>query len=386
MKETNADTLVIGAGPAGLMAALEASQRGDVIIIEKEDSPGKKLLLTGGGRCNVSNRSSLDDYLEHIPRGANFLRSAFSQFFHEDLVCLFGKELPLITEDDRLYPRSQKAHDVLEFFLRKLSNTEISTDTKVTSLQKVADRWIIKSTRGTFSAKKVIVSSGGRSLPHTGSDGSMFRILSNLGVEITPINPALVSMFMEKPWKELAGLTCPDVVINSQNTSLRGSLLFTHKGVSGPVVLDMSSLVERFFPMSLTIDFVPDKAEKDVMEYLFSSKQSLASRARAFVPERLARHLFPQTNDKHQWNKERRQSAARKLKALEVSIRSFAGFESAIVTRGGIALPQLDPSTLEHKTLKGLYFAGECLDVDALSGGYNLQIAWSTGFLSGQLK
>lgn len=382
----SADLIIIGAGASGLMAASQASKKKRVILLDSSDTPGKKLLLTGGGRCNVSNDSSLEEYLENIPRGGNFLRSSFSQFFHEDLRKFFHPTLSLMNEGRRLYPVSQKAEDVLRFFLSRLQDTQIHLNTKVTSLSKRDGKWQVKTTRGVFLADKVIVASGGKSLPKTGSDGSMFSILSKIGVDMVTPEPTLVSMFSNTPLKTLSGLTLPDVTLHADHLSHRGSLLFTHKGLSGPVVINMSSLLPRTFPLTLSIDFLPDMSEDDVQHILFQSKKSLSSQAQLLVPDRLAKCLFPESDDKHQWNKKRRRLAVLRLKAYEAQISSFAGFESAIVTRGGVALPQIHPSSLEHKTLKGLYFAGECLDVDALSGGYNLQIAWSTGFVSGQTK
>lgn len=401
--------VVIGAGPAGLMAAGKAGELGHtVLLLEKNDRLGKKILISGKGRCNITNNTDIEGLIENIPGNGNFLYSAFYTFSNSDLI-EFLKEYGLETKVERggrVFPVSDKSGDVVETlhkFIRR-NKVEVQLKSPVQDIyvneNKVAGV-ILKDGRK-IECDAAVLATGGVSYPGTGSTGDGLRIARKLGHTIVDLKPSLVPLEIEEDWvKELQGLSLKNIEITLLNKNGRkvyndfGEMLFTHFGVSGPVILSGSRhiLDYDFRDIKIVIDLKPalseekldDRVQRDFE--IFSRKQFKNS-----LDELLPKKLIPViinlsgiSPDKfvNQITREERRVLVKLLKGLELTVSGSRPIEEAIVTAGGVSTDEINPSTMESKLLKGLYFAGEIIDVDAYTGGFNLTIAFSTGYLAG---
>ncbi len=405
------DVLVIGAGPAGLMAAGQAAARGlAVTVLEKNKITGKKLRITGKGRCNVTNACArIDELMENVPRGGRFLYGAFSRCMPSDVIELFeGLGVPLkIERGNRVFPVSDKAADIAEALARwaRDRGAAIRTGVEVSALllKDGAVRGVKTADGAVCGAKAVIVATGGLSYPLTGSTGDGYRFAKAAGHTVTPLRPSLVGLTLDAPlWRQAQGLTVKNAAVTvCEGPAMKevfsdfGELLFTHFGVSGPVVLSASAHLEA--PESgrytLVIDLKPALDEKKLDARLL---REIAA-APAKQPAGLLRTLLPASlvpvfmrlwgaDPAMQVNKvtrEQRQELVYLLKHLEAPVTGTRPVEEAIVTSGGVNLKELNPKTMESKLCRGLYFAGEVLDADAYTGGFNLQIAFATGAAAG---
>lgn len=419
------DVIVIGAGPSGMMAALTASSEGaKVLLLEKNPSPGKKLLLTGHGRCNITNIRIMDNYRETYHENARFITSALHAFSPEDVRAFFASiGIPTHKEDaGRIFPDSQKASDVcfaLEDAVRK-SGAELLAEAAVTSVSLVkdpsGDLWCVKTKDSEYKGRAVVLASGGKSFPHTGSTGDGYRIAENMDHEITPIRPALAPLFLASfsdPMTDrcedcgaeftLAGITLPDVgtalsVDGKTVTRSRGDLLFTHQGVSGPSAMSLS----RYLPtdtgkypegkVRLIVDLLPDISEEEAGKNLLSAMTENPNRHMKRLlcetfhfQEKIALLLLGETMDlsANQVTKKMRNQITEKIKRSSFDIEKCTPLDMAYVTAGGVSVRQIDPKTMGSKVKEGLFFCGEVIDIDGISGGYNLQNAWSTGRAAG---
>ena len=394
---------VIGGGPTGLMAAYTASLEGhQVELFEKNKQLGKKLQLTGHGRCNVTNNCSKDEFFKHVLHNEKFLYSPFSQFSNLDMIkFLKSNGLPTIEEDHgRMFPGSNSSQDVVLLFVELLrkNNVILHMDEACTDLLVEDDRVVgIKTDKGTYSFDVVIVATGGKSFVSTGSSGDGYKWAEALDIKVSNLYPGLVSLQTKEDF-DLAGLSLSNVGIQVKKDKKvlykeYGDILFTHEGLSGPGILVMSSYVINKDPRRIILDLIPNKSVDEVDALLLERMSSLSNKQlkhilEMMIPKRLVQYIMNQLNidvnlKANETTKAQRRSISELLKCLSFEIVNFAGFEQAMVTVGGIKTNQIQPQTMETKKIKSLKFAGEVLDLDAQTGGYNLQIAWTTGYVAG---
>lgn len=394
---------VIGGGPSGLMAAYTASLVGhQVELFEKNKQLGKKLQLTGHGRCNVTNSCSKDEFFKHIVHNEKFLYSPFSQFSNLDMIqFLKSNGLPTIEEDHgRMFLGSNSSQDVVLLFVELLrkNNVILHMDEACTDLMVEDDKVVgIKTDKGLYSFDVVIVATGGKSFVSTGSSGDGYKWANTLDIKVSDLYPGLVSLRTKEIF-DLAGLSLQNVGIQVKKDKKvlykqLGDILFTYEGVSGPGILAMSSYVIHKEPDKIIFDLIPDKSMDEVDAFLLermnrSSNKQLNHILEMMIPKRLVQYIMDRLNiddslKANETTKVQRRSISELLKCLDFEVSSFAGFDQAMITVGGIKTNQIQPQTMESKKIKGLKFVGEVLDLDAQTGGYNLQIAWTTGYVAG---
>ena len=399
--------VVLGAGAAGLIAAIRAAELGRrVVVLEKNRKAGVKILMSGGTRCNVTHACDERGIVEAYGQPGKFLFSALAAFSVQDTLDLFAAEgVATKTEPGgKIFPVSNRALDVLHALLARLqrSGAVLALDEPVTELTKSEPGFSIKTPRRALTSDAVIMTTGGKSYPGSGTTGDGYRMLAAFGHTIMPTRPALVPITSSSAWvAELRGVTLPDVALTLSGATpkpatRRGSLLFAHFGLSGPVALDLSRLVSGHAKpreLSLAIDLLPDAKADELDQWLqeqslAAGKKQLANVLAERVPHRIAEVLLAQTNqslDRKAAGLSRadRTALVQLIKQLLVPITGTLGFEKAEVTAGGVALSEVDSRTMQSKLVPGLFIAGEVLDLDGPIGGYNFQAAWSTGWLAG---
>ncbi len=403
------DIAVIGGGPTGMMSAIQASAKGArVILIEKNKYLGVKLLMTGKGRCNITNNSSIEDIIETIGKSGRFLFSALYQFGPTDIINFFEKEnVPLKTErGKRVFPQSNQARDILKILLQTLKNNKVTVRTnsqvvKITQENNLISKLVLANKK-IISADKFIVCTGGKSYPLTGSTGEGYKWLKKLGHTIVPLFPALTPIIIqEKIPKQLEGLSLKNVTIsfwkdNKKIISQFGEAIFTSEGMSGPIIIEASKLLGSFLSanLQLSIDFKPGLNYEQLDKRLQKDFQKFNNKLfKNSLEELLPKKLIPiiiklsKINPQKKVNlitKEERKKLNHLLKKFTLTIKNIAGFEKAIITSGGVSLKEVNPQTMQSKIFPNLFLAGEILDLDGPTGGYNLQICWSTGYVAGQ--
>ncbi|HOQ37386.1 MAG TPA: NAD(P)/FAD-dependent oxidoreductase [Acetivibrio sp.] len=401
--------VVIGAGPGGIMAAGKASSRGrDVILFEKNDRIGKKILISGKGRCNITNDTDIEGLIENTPGNGNFLYSAFYTFSNRDLIEFFEK-LGLKTKVERggrVFPVSDSAKDVNNVLLKylKMNNVDLKLNSAVKEIKTKdnAVEAVVLRDGATVYCDSVVLATGGASYPGTGSTGDGYSMAKALGHTIVDLRPSLVPLITEEPWvKDLQGLTLKNVsiqIINNKGKKIYsdfGEMLFTHFGVSGPVILSASRhiLDYNYKDVKLVIDLKPALSEEKLDERIIRdfekySRKQFKNSLDDLLPKKMIPVIVSLSGiepDKfvNQIKKEERRNLVKLLKNLTVNIIGSRPIQEAIVTAGGVSTDEINPSTMESKIVKGLFFAGEVIDVDAYTGGFNLTIAFSTGYLAG---
>ena len=395
--------LVIGAGPAGLMAAGTLAERGfDVTLADKNEKTGKKLYITGKGRCNVTNECDGKEFLENVVSNPKFLMSAINAFDSYDTVDFLQKNgLNTVTErGNRVFPASQKSSDVIKTFTDycRKNGVKILLSAKVVGVKSDGEDFVVSLSDKTERFQKVIVATGGLSYPSTGSTGDGYEIAKSFGHKIVKPVQALVPIELNELWvQKLSGLSlknvrCTVTAGEKEIASDFGEMLFTHKGVSGPIILSLSSKINRLNPngLKLVIDLKPAlsddvldaRLQRDFAELnLKQFKNSLDGLLpKSLVPVIVGLSKINPEQKVGQITREQRKNLVHLLKNLTFSVKKLAGFEEAIVTAGGVDVKEINPKTMESKLQKGLYFVGEVLDVDALTGGFNIQIALSTAY------
>ena len=401
------DVLVIGGGAAGMMAAIAAAEQGAAVcLLEPNSRLGKKLNITGKGRCNLTNNCSQQELMANIPCNGKFLYSAFSQLDSRDTMSFFeGLGVPLKTErGNRVYPASDRSFDVSAALERRLKALD------VTLLRQRAESLVLEdgAVRGAagggevWRAKAVVVATGGVSYPLTGSTGDGYRLAKAAGHTIIPPRGSLIPLEAEgEDCQRMQGLSLRNVSITVWEEGKKiytdfGEMLFTHFGVSGPLVLSASAHMRRFGKKKywLEIDLKPALDEGALDRRLLSDFAKYANSdfgnalgdllPRKLIPVAVERSGIPAHEKVHDITKEQRRALLTALKHFSVDIRGPRPVEEAIITSGGVKVGEVNPSTMESRLTAGLYFAGEVLDVDAYTGGFNLQIAWSTGYVAGQ--
>lgn len=395
---------IIGAGAAGMMAAGTALSLGaEVTIFEHMKLLGKKLAITGKGRCNVTNACDTEEFLTNVTKNPRFLYSALNAFGTYDTMNFFeslGVSLK-IERGNRVFPTSDKASDIVNA-LKNYSSGSTVVHEKVKSIRKDNDKFIING-NDDYTFDKVILATGGRSYPLTGSDGSGYRLASKLGHTVTELIPSLIPMNSPSPiCNEMQGLSLKNVGIEIVDTNGKtvykdfGEMMFTHFGVTGPTILSASSHVKGhdISELTLSIDLKPALDEKTLDARLLSdfkntSNKDYINSLSALLPSKMIVPFVDKTgiDPRKKVNtitREERAVILRTLKSFTIPLSSFRPIEEAIITSGGVDVDQINPRTMESKITRGLYFAGEIIDVDAYTGGFNLQIAFSTGFLAGK--
>ena len=404
------DIAVIGAGAAGTMAAIRAGQLNKkVVLIEANDAIGKKILLTGKGRCNITNTAPMTSFIGKFGKRGEFYRTAFHVFSNEHLIeFLEAGGLKVKTErQGRVFPVSDRASSVVDALMGYLveNSVEILYNMRLQDIAKVNDGFILESDGGPdIAAKKVILATGGKSYKATGSTGDGFMISERLGHAVTPLKPALVPLTAKEDWvKGLQGLALENVRVTFECGRRRllsdiGELMFTHFGVSGPLVLDLSrealDMSDGKEVLRLFIDLKPALNESQleqriVKELAAKGNISIKNFMKDFLPRKLIEPFLDLAGVKHetktnQLTQAQRRSMLKLFKALPMTITGSLPIEEAMVTGGGVSIKEIDPRTMESRRVKGLYFAGEVIEGAAASGGYNLQQAFSTGYLAGQ--
>jgi predicted Rossmann fold flavoprotein len=404
----NKEIIVIGGGPAGMMAASTAGSRGlPVTLLEKNQKLGKKLYLTGKGRCNITNNADMEEFIANVPTNAKFLYSAFYTFTNQDLLTLLS-QLGLKTKverGNRVFPASDKSSDVIRALEKHLENNRVRRLTgeadEITAENNQITGVRLKDGR-VFPCSSIIVATGGISYPSTGSTGDGYRFAGKLGHTIIPPKPSLVPLETVEDWpKQAQGLSlrnCSITVVDQGGRKVFeefGEMVFTHYGVSGPVILSASSYMGKMEPGEYTIriDLKPALTDEQLdarlqRDFLKFARKNFSNSLDELLPKKIIPVIIQLSKiapekPVHQITKEERHSLVSLLKGLELTVKEYRPIEEAIITSGGISVKEIDPGTMESKLVKGLFFAGEVIDVDAYTGGFNLQIAFSTGYLAG---
>ena len=406
------DLIVIGAGAGGMMAAITAAQKGfSVIVIEQKKQEGSKILVTGKGRCNITNDSDVQDILKNVMTNASFLYSSLYAFPPSRIIEFFNEiGVTTVTERGRrVFPESNKAVDVRNALVKQMqkAKVEILKNTKAVDIIKNKDLFTVtikdeNDVKDDYNCKNLLLATGGMTYSSTGSDGSGYQLAKKLGHEITPLKGALTGLLTKEKWvKETMGLTLKNVTLSVYKDEILmykelGELLFTHFGISGPIVLTASRylLDTDYKNTKAVIDLKPALDEETLYKRITSDFEKNSSKIfinslDALLPKSLIPiivRLSGIESDKivNQISKDEKKNLTQLLKNLTLTIKSGMDMEDAIVTKGGINVSQINPSTMESKITKHVFFAGEIIDVDALTGGYNLTIAFSTGYLAGQ--
>ena len=401
--------IIIGGGAAGLLAGIAAATYGaQVTIIEKMRVPGKKMLITGKGRCNITNAGELQDIIKNLPGNGRFLNSALRLFSNDDIVCLLecnGLETK-VERGNRVFPVSDKAKDVVDTLVKIYTDLggKLITDCKVTEItSKDGMATGVKTTNGHFTADKVILCAGGASYPGTGSDGGGAKLAAKVGHSIVPLKPSLVPLVSDYAYVEdLQGLSLRNVRATLYGNGKKltddfGEMLFTHFGVSGPIILSLSNMaaeaLSKGMEVELAIDLKPALSEEKLdariqRDFTTYSRKQLVNGMKDLLPQR----LIPVVCDMayldeekfiNQVSREERKRLVDTLKRFVVPITGTRPIAEAIVTAGGVSVKEINPKTMESKLINGLYFAGEVMDVDGYTGGFNLQAAFSSGYAAG---
>ncbi len=391
---------VVGAGASGLFASGLLAQKGeDVVVFDKNEKIGKKLFITGKGRCNLTNLCSVEDFLKNVVRGEKFLKSSLYNFSSQDCVDFFeGLGLKTKVErGNRVFPESDKSSDVIKALKKHCDGVKFCLNEKVENVYFDGEKnqFVLKTNCGKYFFDKVVVATGGKSYSSTGSTGDGYKIAESFGHKITKPVSALCPIKL-KNWfvKKLQGVSLKnvqlDVVADDKRMSFFGEMLFTEDGISGPIVLSASSLVNRSEKVTLSLDFKPALTEKQLDARLLrdfeeNKNKNLKNVLKGLFPmavaEIFAKAIGMDDNKKiNEITKEERAKLVENIKNFKLNFDGLYDINAGIVTSGGVALDQINPRTFESKLQKGLYFLGEVLDVDALTGGYNLQIAWASAY------
>ena len=409
--------IVVGGGPAGMMAAITAAENGkEVLIIEKMPSFGKKLLITGKGRCNITSSLYMSEFIKNTPGNGKFLYSAFQNYTNKDIIEFLHRQGLEVKEErgNRVFPVTDKSLDVLDCFLKRMDELKIKykLHTKVEKILVKENQVIaIRTDKEIIQTSNVILATGGKSYPLTGSTGDGYRIASELGHKIVKIKPSLVPLevYEKEECKKMQGLSLRNVSIklvdvNKNKTIYEdfGEMLFTHFGISGPIILSSSAHLVRYKDIEnllkdkkivIKIDLKPALTDEQLDERILRDfKEFKNKQFKHSLDKLLPQKLIPVFIEKseiepekrvNEITREERNKMVHLLKDFEITIKNFRPVEEAIITSGGIDTKEINPKTMESKLIKGLYFAGEIIDVDSYTGGFNLQIAYSTGYTAG---
>ena len=404
------DAIIIGAGPAGMMAAIRAGERSrKILLVERNDTPGKKLLISGKGRCNLTNSCDIEDFLGKFSQSRDFLRNVFAKFFNTELMSFFeNSRLKLKKEHGgRVFPESDRSGDILNVLKAKLKNKNI----KILSGERAREiiikdkkiEGILTYSNRRFLGTRIAIATGGLSYPGTGSTGDGYRIARLLGHKIMPLRPALSPILIKESFiRDWQGISLKNVRLTLFAGDKRiderfGEMLFTHFGLSGPVVLDISAdlydALKLKTDVTISINFKPalDYKKLDarlLREFKANPRKSIKNIFKNLLPRGIIRRFLEYcgvSGDKgaSQITAQERKKLIKSLFDLRLTVKGVMPIEECIVTRGGVNTKEINPKTMESRLVKGLFFAGEIIDIDAKTGGYNMQAAFSTGWVCG---
>lgn len=398
--------VVIGGGPAGMMAAIYASEKYHVTLIEKNNKLGKKLFITGKGRCNITNNKDISEFFDYIPVNSNFLYSSLYSFTNENTKEFFqrlGVELK-VERGDRLFPKSDKSSDIIKAFEKELQskNVKIMLDScvkKIVSQDKKIIKVILQD-NSEINGDYFILASGGLSYPQTGSTGEVLSFAEELGHNIITPRPSLVPIEVKEAWiKELQGLSLKNVSFSIKDEKGKvlykdfGEMLFTHFGISGPIVLSGSGTINKRSNLKAVINLKPALSEEELDKRIQKdfdkyNNKDFKNSLNDLLPQKLIEKIvqlsgIDENKKVNSITREERKTLVHLLQNFELSIKGLRPITEAIITSGGINVKEIDPSSMKSKIINNLYFAGEMIDVDAYTGGFNIQIALSTGYLAG---
>ena len=399
--------VVIGGGAAGMIAAYAAANGGhQVTLLEKNEKLGKKIYITGKGRCNFTNASDMETIRNNVVTNPRFLYSAFSAFDNNDIVELLNSAgcPSKVERGNRVFPVSDHASDVNKALTNLLVRTKVevclNTEVKDLIVEGNICKGVLLKNGKKIMADDVIVATGGVSYPSTGSTGDGYRFARNCGHDVTEVRPALVAMKTREKWvKQLSGLSLKNVAIKVNNSKKTlysdfGDMLFTYDGVSGPVIISASSVCGKYLPLELCVDLKPalnnEVLDKRILkDFSENQNKTINNVIGKLLPIKLGLIILgiagiDENTIIHDVTAAQRRSLLETVKCLKLNLVELKPFTEAIVTQGGVVTKQIDPKTMESKLVNNLYFAGEVMDVDGMTGGYNLQIAWSTGYLAGK--
>ena len=416
--------VIIGGGPAGMMATISARQNGnEVILFEKMKSLGRKLLITGKGRCNITSSLDMGEFIKNTPCNGMFLHSCYQNYTNQDIIRFLEEQGLKVKEErgNRIFPVTDKSEDVLKCFIKKLKQlgVVVKQETQITKILVKSEDNIkrvigVKSNNEIIEADRVILATGGKSYPLTGSTGDGYKLVEELGHSVIPIKPSLVPLtsYEKDMCQQLQGLSLKNVgiqLVDIENNKIIykdfGEMLFTHFGVSGPTILSASAhlvhypkIKEKLKQQSikLIIDFKPALTEEKLDQRVLRDFKEIKNKQfknsldkllpQKLIPIIVSKSEIDSSKQVNSITKEERRKLIKLLKNFVVVIKDFRPIEEAIITSGGINTKEINPKTMESKKVKGLYFAGEIIDVDSYTGGFNLQIAYSTGYTAGLLK
>jgi len=385
--------VVIGAGPAGCMAALETSKNNKVILIEKNNHILKKLSITGGGRCNITNNKNIREFLNNISVNSKLLYSSISNFGPKEIENFFYKNNVLLVEeeDNKLFPKSNSSMEIINCFENVINknNILVKLNEKVEKIEVENDLKVIKTNKNIYKCLNLVIATGGKSYSNTGSTGDGYLFSKSLNQPITDLYPALT--FLKTRKHDLAGISIDNVKISLNNIEKEGSLLFTHIGISGPAIFKISEYVYKELlnnEVKIKIDFCPLIKYDELLNNLnnYDYKKETISFLKEYLPKRLALHISSEIGNVKiaELSKIRKKLIIDYIKKYEIEILETGKIEQSIVTGGGIDMKYIDTRTMESKINRGVYYAGEVLDTHGITGGYNITIALSTGCLVGK--
>ena len=397
-----AKVIVVGGGPAGIMAALSAAKNNEVTLIERNKEIGMKLRLTGGGRCNITNNRDIEEFFDKIVNNKKFLYSALYTFSNYSLLEYFSNNgLEYKVElDEKVYTKSDKADEVIELLRSDLENNKVKVRYNTLINDLIVEEGVIKGVITSYGEKilgdKVIITTGGKSFPHTGSDGAMYEVLEKHGHTITPIYAALIPLVIKEEFvKKLQGVAMKDVVVSAKLKKKKvekfGDMLFTHFGISGPAVLKLSSYLSKALgegEVEVNLNFLKDKTKEELSQLIRSNpNKTVLNNLKGILPQNFLKVVFEVLDlsevKASDLRKEDENKIIEYIKEMKLTARETLTIKAAQVTSGGVKVKEINASTMESKIINNLYFAGEVIDIDAETGGYNLQMAFSTGYLAG---
>ena len=411
--------VIIGGGPAGMIAAISSKENhpeDEVIILEKNNTLGKKLLITGKGRCNITSSLNIDEFIKNIPGNGMFMFSALKNYTNEDIVNLLEKNGVQTKEErgNRVFPVSDKSRDVLEALERELKRLKVNIklESEVKKVNQIENIFYIDTNQEQIKADKLIIATGGKSYPLTGSTGDGYLFAKWFGHTVTDIRPSLVPLEIDEieECRMMQGLSLRNVEIKIKDIEKNkliyedfGEMLFTHFGISGPTILSSSAHLIRYKnvdellknkKIKITIDLKPALTEEQLnlrilRDFEKEKNKEFKNSLFELLPRKMIDYVILKSkinpNKKvNEITKQERLNLVKLIKQIEFSIKGTRPIEEGIITSGGINIKEINPSTMESKLVKGLYFAGEIIDVDAYTGGFNLQIAYSTGYTAGK--
>ena len=397
-----AKVIVVGGGPAGIMAALSAAKNNEVTLIERNKEIGMKLRLTGGGRCNITNNRDIEEFFDKIVNNKKFLYSALYTFSNYSLLEYFSNNgLEYKVElDEKVYTKSDRADEVIELLRSDLEKNKVKVRYNTLINDLIVEDGTIKGVITSYGQKilgdKVIITTGGKSFPHTGSDGAMYEVLERHGHTITPIYAALIPLVIKEEFvKKLQGVAMKDVVVSAKLKKKKvekfGDMLFTHFGISGPAVLKLSSYLSKALgegEVEVNLDFLKDKSKDELSQLIRSNpNKTVFNNLKGILPQNFLKVIFEVLDlsevKASDLRKEDENKIIEYIKEMKLTARETLTIKAAQVTSGGVKVKEINASTMESKIINNLYFAGEVIDIDAETGGYNLQMAFSTGYLAG---